>query len=69
MSVIRMIKMFGWERKMNEKISQKREEELVWVWKGAVRNHHSFVNRKNLEVHTHCAQSTQILALLVSVVK
>lgn len=32
MSVIRMIKMFGWEKKMNERIDEKREIELSWVW-------------------------------------
>jgi len=26
-----MIKMFGWERRMNERIKEKREEELVYV--------------------------------------
>ncbi|TFK36798.1 hypothetical protein BDQ12DRAFT_699326 [Crucibulum laeve] len=33
MNVLRMIKLFGWERKMNEKIADKREEELTWIWK------------------------------------
>ncbi|KAG6888553.1 hypothetical protein C0995_007425 [Termitomyces sp. Mi166 len=32
MSVIRMIKMFGWEKKMAERIDEKREAELTWVW-------------------------------------
>ncbi|KAF9462732.1 P-loop containing nucleoside triphosphate hydrolase protein [Collybia nuda] len=32
MSVIRMIKMFGWERKMSAQINEKREVELIWVW-------------------------------------
>ncbi|TCD64624.1 hypothetical protein EIP91_003858 [Steccherinum ochraceum] len=31
MSVIRMVKLFGWEGKMNEKIAKKREEELVYI--------------------------------------
>lgn len=31
MNVIRMIKLFGWEPKVNEQIADKREEELVWV--------------------------------------
>ncbi|KAK0458994.1 uncharacterized protein EV420DRAFT_1541764 [Desarmillaria tabescens] len=30
-NVLRMVKLFGWERKMNERISSKREEELVWI--------------------------------------
>ena len=30
MNVIRMIKLFGWEKKMDEKIAQKREEELYY---------------------------------------
>ncbi|KAJ7141437.1 hypothetical protein C8R44DRAFT_763446 [Mycena epipterygia] len=33
MNVLRMIKMFGWEKQMNEKIADKREEELNWIWK------------------------------------
>lgn len=32
MSVIRMIKMFGWERRMSALIDEKREIELTWVW-------------------------------------
>ncbi|KAF8956143.1 P-loop containing nucleoside triphosphate hydrolase protein [Flammula alnicola] len=32
MGVIRMIKMFGWEKKMSERINEKREVELNWVW-------------------------------------
>lgn len=31
MNVLRMIKLFGWENKMNERIAVKREEELVWI--------------------------------------
>ncbi|KAI3622081.1 atp-binding cassette transporter [Moniliophthora roreri] len=31
MNVLRMIKLFGWERKMESRISDKREEELVWI--------------------------------------
>lgn len=33
MSVIRMVKLFGWEGKMSERLDKKREEELAWVWK------------------------------------
>lgn len=36
MNVIRMIKLFGWERSTSDKISAKREEELVWIWKREV---------------------------------
>ncbi|KAJ7078496.1 hypothetical protein C8R44DRAFT_836696 [Mycena epipterygia] len=31
-NVIRMIKMFGWEKQMEDKIAEKREEELTWIW-------------------------------------
>ncbi|KAG5341450.1 hypothetical protein C0989_010391 [Termitomyces sp. Mn162] len=31
-TVIRMIKMFGWEKKMAKKIDEKRKTELHWVW-------------------------------------
>ncbi|KAG6906813.1 hypothetical protein DXG01_011997 [Tephrocybe rancida] len=31
-SVIRMVKMFGWEKKMTDRIDEKRDIELSWVW-------------------------------------
>ncbi|KIK08096.1 hypothetical protein K443DRAFT_672979 [Laccaria amethystina LaAM-08-1] len=34
--VLRMIKLFGWEGKMNKKIQERREEELNWMWKDKV---------------------------------
>jgi hypothetical protein len=33
MSVLRMIKLFGWEGRVKESIGEKRDEELKWVWK------------------------------------
>ncbi|KAJ7267338.1 hypothetical protein C8J57DRAFT_1435960 [Mycena rebaudengoi] len=33
MNVLRMIKLFGWEAKMLDRINEKREQELVWIWK------------------------------------
>lgn len=33
MNVLRMIKLFGWEKRMNEKVAEKRDQELVWIWK------------------------------------
>ena len=33
MGVLRMIKLFGWERRMNERVAEKREEELKLIWK------------------------------------
>ncbi|KAG1716785.1 hypothetical protein ID866_383 [Astraeus odoratus] len=33
MNVLRMVKLFGWEKKMDARISEKREVELVWTWK------------------------------------
>jgi len=33
MNAMRMIKLFGWETKLNEKIAQNRENELTWIWK------------------------------------
>lgn len=33
MNMLRMIKLFGWESKMQDRISEKREDELVWLWK------------------------------------
>ncbi|KAK0465231.1 uncharacterized protein EV420DRAFT_1637381 [Desarmillaria tabescens] len=31
MNVLRMIKLFGWEKKMDDKIAEKRDEELIWI--------------------------------------
>ncbi|KIJ68833.1 hypothetical protein HYDPIDRAFT_173463 [Hydnomerulius pinastri MD-312] len=33
MNVLRMIKLFGWEKKMEARLSEKREVELLWIWK------------------------------------
>ncbi|KAF8803422.1 multidrug resistance-associated ABC transporter [Phlegmacium glaucopus] len=33
LGVLRMVKLFGWERKMSQTINEKREEELKWIWK------------------------------------
>ncbi|KAJ7067894.1 hypothetical protein C8F01DRAFT_1116132 [Mycena amicta] len=33
MGVMRMIKLFGWEEKMLDRVNLKREEELVWIWR------------------------------------
>ncbi|KAF8845471.1 hypothetical protein BDN67DRAFT_993677 [Paxillus ammoniavirescens] len=33
MGVLRMVKLFGWEKKMGERLSEKREVELRWTWK------------------------------------
>ncbi|KAK0452213.1 hypothetical protein EV421DRAFT_1888046 [Armillaria borealis] len=30
-NVLRMVKLFGWERKMEERIARKRDEELLWI--------------------------------------
>jgi hypothetical protein len=36
MNVVRMIKLFGWEAKMENRIAEKREEELNWLWRRQV---------------------------------
>ncbi|KIJ68829.1 hypothetical protein HYDPIDRAFT_25082 [Hydnomerulius pinastri MD-312] len=33
MNVLRMVKLFGWEKKMEARLSEKREAELQWIWK------------------------------------
>jgi len=33
MNVIRMIKLFGWEKKIKSQVEEKREEELKWYKK------------------------------------
>lgn len=36
MNLLRMIKYFGWESRMDAKVAEKRDEELLWVWKRSV---------------------------------
>ena len=36
LGVLRMVKLFGWERKMSKMIKEKRDKELVWIWKDKV---------------------------------
>jgi hypothetical protein len=47
-----MIKLFGWEKKLDARISEKREVELVWTWKTKilelVNNNLKYVFRVNL---------------------
>lgn len=31
--IIRMVKLFGWEDKMSQKVEEERKEELHWIWK------------------------------------
>lgn len=31
MNVLRMIKLFGWEPKINERVAEKRDDELRWI--------------------------------------
>jgi hypothetical protein len=32
-NVLRMVKLFGWETKMTQRIDQSRQQELKWLWK------------------------------------
>lgn len=36
MSVLRMVKLFGWEGRVKETVGAKREAELKWVFRGAM---------------------------------
>lgn len=36
MSVLRMIKVFGWEGQMRVRIKKTRDDELSWLWKEKV---------------------------------
>lgn len=38
MNVLRMIKLFGWEAKMNTRIEEKRETEIKWIRKQQILN-------------------------------
>ena len=50
MSVLRMIKLFGWEPRVAEIIGEKRDTELTWVWR-----------RKLLVMANNCAKSVVFL--------
>ncbi|KAF4617372.1 hypothetical protein D9613_005686 [Agrocybe pediades] len=32
-NILRMVKLFGWEQKMSERLDKTRQEELLWLWK------------------------------------
>ncbi|KAH7097832.1 ATP-binding cassette transporter [Auriculariales sp. MPI-PUGE-AT-0066] len=38
MGLLRMIKLFGWEKNINQRLREKREAELVWIKKGRILN-------------------------------
>jgi hypothetical protein len=56
MNVIRMIKLFGWEKKMDERIREKRQEELTALSK------REFLNLANVNIkygaHAHALFSS-----------
>ncbi len=31
MNVLRMVKLFGWETRMDERITSRRENEMIWI--------------------------------------
>ncbi|EKM51069.1 uncharacterized protein PHACADRAFT_199901 [Phanerochaete carnosa HHB-10118-sp] len=41
LSVIRMIKLLGWTKRIEQKLEEKREQELIWVWRRLM---YGFVN-------------------------
>ena len=45
MNVLRMIKMFGWERKMSARVDEKRGIELTWLWWNKVYTGSTFAAR------------------------
>ena len=52
MSVLRMIKLFGWEKRAQGDAAAKREVELTWVWKRAlyelINNNVKYVSNERL---------------------
>lgn len=38
MNVIRMVKLFGWEKKVEAQVDEKRETELRYVWRKTIYN-------------------------------
>ncbi|KAJ3564415.1 hypothetical protein NP233_g8309 [Leucocoprinus birnbaumii] len=65
MNVLRMIKLFGWETKMNDRIAEKREDELLWLWKRQllelINNNINFAIPVLNLVDTHFSRSTLIM--------
>ncbi|SJK98372.1 uncharacterized protein ARMOST_01637 [Armillaria ostoyae] len=47
-NVLRMVKLFGWERKMEERIARKRDEELLWIRRKQLLNLLSGIIKFNL---------------------
>ena len=47
--VIRMVKLFGWEDKMSEKVAEERREELGWIWKVKVKLASVFLRRGDIQ--------------------
>lgn len=36
MSMLRMVKLFGWDGRVKETVAEKREVELKWIFRGAM---------------------------------
>ena len=72
MNVIRMIKVFGWEKRIDEKIADKREEELAYQRKRVILEIISNIlkcvqlNRLWVVVLTICSFSIPIITMIVT---
>lgn len=43
-NVLRMVKLFGWEIKMAQRLDQSRQQELKWLWKLKVCRKANFID-------------------------
>lgn len=61
MNVIRMIKLFGWEPKMNKQIDEKRQEELKFIKTRQLLD----VSNGTLKYVTRCIMSGSLMIVLL----
>jgi hypothetical protein len=71
MNVIRMIKLFGWGAKLNERIADKREEELKWLWKrqllDLLNGNIKYVSHLTLELPLLMAAASYIIPVITMI--
>ncbi|PSS08857.1 hypothetical protein PHLCEN_2v3472 [Hermanssonia centrifuga] len=64
MSVLRMIKLFGWESRVNDEVTAKREEELKWIFKNKMlRLGNNIINHTIPLVHMVVTYATYTLIM------
>lgn len=65
MSVLRMIKLFGWEHRVRDDVTIKREEELKLIWKSKMLG---LVNKITKYVVANLCSGRELIRLLACIV-